>query len=178
MVGLLTLCALGAAVLSSRHVSHGARPVASPLVGAPAPPLSGDTVTGGHVSLSQYRGRWVVLNFFASWCVPCEQETPVLARFAHAHPGPRGPAVVGVVYQDDDGSVKAFSVSHGATWPLLAYRSAGASEAYGVSYIPVTFLIAPDGRVAAKLLGGLRPGQLDTVLAGTQAPVTPASASS
>jgi cytochrome c biogenesis protein CcmG/thiol:disulfide interchange protein DsbE len=156
--------AVGSALWSA-HGDPGATLSGSPLIGRPAPPLAGATVTGGHTSLASYRGRWVVVNFFASWCVPCQQETPELARFAAAHPGPGDPAVLGVVYQDDDGSVRDFIRHHRVTWPLLSYAGIDTANAYGVAGIPVTFLVAPDGRISAKILGGLRAGQLDTLVA-------------
>ncbi|MHB8669546.1 MAG: TlpA family protein disulfide reductase [Acidimicrobiales bacterium] len=164
------VAALVVSVVSALSASNskGASPVHSALIGQPAPALAGETVTGGHASLSAYRGRWVVVNFF-SWCVPCQKETPELVRFAAAHRGPKDPAVLGVVYQDDDASVRSFTHDHGVTWPLLAYRTIDQAAAFGVSGIPVTFLVGPDGRVAGKALGGLRSGQLDTLIANAQA---------
>ena len=154
--------------LSARN-SKGVSLVHSALIGKPAPGLAGETVTGGHASLAAYRGRWVIVNFFASWCVPCQKETPELVRFAAGHTGAHDPAILGVVYQDDDGSVRSFIHDHHVTWPLLAYRTIDQADSYGVAGIPVTFVISPDGRVAAKALGGLRAGQLDTLLADAQA---------
>ena len=154
--------------LSLAHKNNGAAKIASVLIGQSAPPLSGETVGGGHASLAGYRGRWVIVNFFASWCVPCQKETPELVRFAADHRGPKDPAILGVVYMDDDNSVRSFIHDHAVTWPLLGYRSAAAADAYGVTGIPVTFLVSPDGRVATKALGGLRSGQLDTLLADAQ----------
>lgn len=167
---LAVVAALVVSVVSAVSAGNGrgASPVRSALIGQPAPELAGETVTGGHASLAAYRGRWVIVNFFASWCVPCQKETPELVRFATAHRGSRDPAILGVVYLDDDGSVRSFIRDHHVTWPLLAYRSIDQAAAYGVAGIPVTFLISPDGRVATKALGGLRPGQLDTLLANSQ----------
>src|SRR5690349_14169878 len=68
----------------------------SPLVGRPAPAVRGAALTGGTVSLSQYRGRYVVLNFFASWCPPCQIEEPQLVEFAAAHDKSGGAVVLGV----------------------------------------------------------------------------------
>ena len=172
VVGVTAVAAvLVVSVLSALSASNskGASSVHSALIGQPAPGLAGETVTGGHASLAADRGRWVIVNFFASWCVPCQKETPELVRFAAAHSGPHDAAILGVVYQDDDGSVRSFIHDHHVTWPLLAYRTIDQANAYGIAGIPVTFLIAPDGRVAAKALGGLRAGQIDTLLADAQA---------
>jgi hypothetical protein len=79
--------AVGIAVSAARN-DPGAKLSSTPLIGHPAPPLAGAAVTGGRASLASYRGRWVIVNFFASWCVPCQTETPEPARFADAHPAP------------------------------------------------------------------------------------------
>ncbi|MHB8465287.1 MAG: TlpA family protein disulfide reductase [Acidimicrobiales bacterium] len=170
-LAVVVLGVVSALSVAAKHT--GAATVPSALIGRPAAPLGGETVTGGHASLGAYRGRWVIINFFASWCVPCQQETPELVRFAAAHTRPTDPAILGVVYQDDDGSVRSFIHDHGVTWPLLAYRTISAANSYGVTGIPVTFLVSPDGTVAAKALGGLRAGQLDTLLAAAEAKLAP-----
>jgi thiol-disulfide isomerase/thioredoxin len=164
-IGALALIVVSVGVaLWSKPGDRAAMLAASPLVGHFAPPLAGPTVTSGRASLAAYRGRWVFVNFFASWCVPCQAETPELARFADAHRAPDDAAILGVVYQDDDGSVRAFIRTHRVAWPLLSYTGIDAPNGYGVAGIPVTFLVGPDGRVAAKILGGLRAGQLDSLL--------------
>ncbi len=173
--GLLVVGVGVASALSAAHKNTGASTIASVLIGQPAPVLGGEKVGGGHASLAELRGRWVIVNFFASWCVPCQKETPELVRFAAAHRAPKDPAILGVVYMDDDNSVRSFVADHGVTWPLLAYRSVESANAYGVAGIPVTLMISPDGHVVSKALGGLRAGQLDTLLADAEHAAMPTS---
>jgi cytochrome c biogenesis protein CcmG/thiol:disulfide interchange protein DsbE len=88
------------------------------------------------VSLSDLAGRPVILNFWASWCVPCRQEFPVFVagRAAHADAGLE---ILGVVYKDDAGNARRFATDNGATWPLLldpGERTYAAYLGFGVPY--------------------------------------------
>ena len=140
------------------------RAVKSPLVGKPAPPIEGTTVDGGQVSLAGLRGRWVVVNFFATWCVPCRQEHGDLIRFSEAHAASGDAAVLGVIYSDNAQAVKEFRDSEGGDWPMLADPKGRIALDYGVSGVPESFLVSPEGVVVAKLLGGVRAGDLDQLL--------------
>ena len=133
--------------------SAPATEVDSPLVGHPAPALSGTTVAGAPFDLSSLHGRWVVVNFFASWCPPCQQEEPDLVAFAYRHRGVAGVALVGVAYDDAAGSARRFLSSSGATWPALADPGGTMAVDFGVRAPPETFLVSPDGVVAAHLDG-------------------------
>ena len=140
------------------------RAVKSPLVGKPAPAIEGSTVDGRDATLAGLRGKWVVVNFFATWCVPCRQEHPDLVRFAEAHQATGDATVLGVVYSDNAQAVKEFRDQQGGSWPMVADPKGRIALDYGVSGVPESFLVSPDGVVVAKLLGGVRAGDLDNLL--------------
>jgi cytochrome c biogenesis protein CcmG/thiol:disulfide interchange protein DsbE len=135
------------------------------LVGHPAPPVSGPALSGSaSYSLSMYSGKWVVLNFSASWCVPCVQETPQLEDFYGEHARTGDAVILAVAFDSTDIShLAAFLASKGAKWP--AVNDPSAEVAYGVSEIPQTFLISPSGVVAAKFFGAVTAAELDHYIA-------------
>ncbi len=140
------------------------RSVKSPLVGKPAPPIEGTTIDGAPATLAGLKGKWVVVNFFATWCVPCRQEHPELIRFSQAHEATGDAAVLGVVYSDDAQAVREFRDKEGGGWAMLADPKGRVALDYGVAGVPESFLVSPEGVVVAKLLGGVRAGDLDQLL--------------
>ena len=137
----------------------------SPLLGKPAPGISGASLTGtGQVQLSSYLGRWVVVNFMASWCVPCQEEMPQLLAYAQRHQGSAAPVLLSVEYDEGDaGALRSFLRSRDATWPAVV--DAQAKVDYGVSGIPQSYLIDPEGTVVVKINGEINADQLDTDIA-------------
>ncbi|MDA8201229.1 MAG: TlpA disulfide reductase family protein [Chloroflexi bacterium] len=128
--------------------------VASPLVGKPAPPFSLATLDGGHVSLAELRGRPVVLNFWASWCVPCRDEAPLL-QAASVDYAARGLVVLGVLYEDSAENARAFMRQYGQTYAGLLDPDGRTALDYGVFGIPETYFIDRAGRIASKQTGQL-----------------------
>jgi cytochrome c biogenesis protein CcmG/thiol:disulfide interchange protein DsbE len=128
--------------------------VASPLVGRPAPGFTLTPVDGGApVSLAALAGRPVVLNFWATWCVPCFEEHGVLTAGARE----LGSEVqfLGVVYEDEPSRVQAFLAERGGGYPSLVDPDSRTAIAYGVFGVPETFFIDASGSIVAKHVGPL-----------------------
>jgi thiol-disulfide isomerase/thioredoxin len=109
---------------------------------------------GKPVDLGRYRGKAVFLNVWATWCGPCVAEMPSIARLS-ADPRLKDVAFVGVSVDDDDEPVRRFVKEHSLRFTIL--RATGpAPAAFATEGIPATFLIAPDGRIAARHVGSAR----------------------
>ncbi|HVC69033.1 MAG TPA: TlpA disulfide reductase family protein [Acidimicrobiales bacterium] len=143
--------------------------VYTPLLGRPAPGITATTLTGRGFDLGAYRGRFVVLNFFASWCPPCQQEQPELVSFAYGQRGAGEAAVVGVVYDDASSNARAFDAEAGANWPAVVDPGGQIALRYGVRAPPETFLISPAGKVVAHIDGAVTAAYLDRQLAAARA---------
>jgi len=141
----------------------------SPLVGTMAPAVRGVTVGGTQFALPRAPGHYVVLNFFASWCVPCQLEGPELVTFEFQHQQSGSPSVVSVVFQDTTSSALAYQRKIGVTWPTMADPNNAIALAYGVREDPTSFLIAPDGRVVASIVGGVTAKGLNALVARSEA---------
>ena len=129
-------------------------PVETPIVGRPAPAFDLQTLDGQRVSLAELRGSPVVLNFWASWCIPCREEAPLLTA-ANATYGSRGLRILGVVYQDSSENARAFMARYGQTYPGLLDLDGRTAIDYGVFGIPETFFIDPTGVVRSRQVGVL-----------------------
>lgn len=130
--------------------------------GHPVPEISATALDGPAVSLHALRGRWVVVNFFATWCDPCKAEYPQLVRFANEHTGTA--QVVGVVYEDRNADAVRFHRAEGGTWPIVADPSAHIASRYRVSALPQSFVIDPQGDLVAHIFGGVTVANLDKAM--------------
>ena len=134
--------------------------------------MAGRTIDGKQVSLADYRGRWVLVNFFATWCVPYRTEHPELIAFHHRHRLLGDAEVVGVIYSDPTEEVLAFRRREGGEWPMLEDPKGRIAVDMGVSGVPESFLVSPDGVVVSRLVGGVRAAALDELLARAKASST------
>jgi cytochrome c biogenesis protein CcmG/thiol:disulfide interchange protein DsbE len=132
--------------------------------GTPAPALRLPGLEGGQVDLAALRGRPVVVNLWATWCVPCVGEFPLLRRAAATHRQDRL-AVVGVLTNDRAAAARAFVRRHRATWPVGIDQGASVATAWGAVGLPHTYFIRPDGTLASHQLGELDQASLDRQLA-------------
>lgn len=113
------------------------------------------TFDGRTLSLSDYRGKTVVINFWASWCPPCREEAPVLRAFAAAH---RDDTVVllGIDVWDSEADARAFLSEFGLTFPNALDTDGRVTVEYGVSGVPETFVVGPDGSLLGKYTGPVK----------------------
>ena len=122
---------------------------------------------GAH-ALADYRGKIVVLNFWASWCEPCKDEAPVLEA-AHKRLVASGTGtVLGVTYTDVEGDSKAFVRKFGLTYPIVRDVGTKLAREYGTRALPETFVIDARGRVAALSRGVISKRALDDAIAEAQ----------
>jgi cytochrome c biogenesis protein CcmG, thiol:disulfide interchange protein DsbE len=153
IVALAALLGLLAYGLSSnepdREIERAlARGERKPAPAIELPRLSG----GGRSSLADYRGKVVVLNFWASWCEPCRTESPLLQRW-HERIARRGGTVLGVDVLDVSSDARAFAREYRLRYPMLRDRSGDALDDFGVVAYPETFVIDRRGRIAASRRG-------------------------
>ena len=156
------------AVLATRPPASVAE-VQSPLVGAAAPPVRGVTVDGHVFALPRAPGVYTVVNFFASWCGPCQQEGPELVKFAFQHQQAGDAQLVGVVFDDTTSAARSYQAELGATWQTLADPRGDLALSFGVRAPPSTFLIAPDGRVVAYVVAPVTATDVDALIARAKA---------
>jgi peroxiredoxin len=138
----------------AKAVSHGK------VVAAPAfrlPRLGG----GAPVSLAAYRGQAVVVNFWASDCIPCKQEMPRLEA-AYRRWAPKGATVLGVDVLDSRAAARAFARSHGVTYTIGVDALGDLASRYGVAYTPTTFFVDRRGRIVKRVLGPVPDSELDS----------------
>ena len=133
----------------------------------PAPPVRGETLTGGTEDVRDHVGRVVVLNFWASWCAPCRAEAPML-RGAYERFHARGVDFIGIDIRDNDAGALAFERNYGIRYPSIRDEAGSIALDFDGAvpgYPPVTVLIDASGRVAARIIGQLPRGVLEPLLA-------------
>ena len=156
VVGLLTF---GLLSKGSSGIELGEAAPASPL-----PRLEG----GGDGSLADYRGRWVLVNFWASWCGPCREEAPLLESFQRRH-GDAGFTVLGIDSRDLSGDGRAFVRRVGRSYPQLRDGDGATAGDFGTTGVPENYLVDPRGRVRLLVRGPVTEAYLD----GSVAPLLP-----
>jgi cytochrome c biogenesis protein CcmG, thiol:disulfide interchange protein DsbE len=131
--------------------------------GKTAPGFSLTLFGGNTISLKEQRGQVVVINFWASWCVPCREEAADLEQTWRHYQG-KGVSFVGINVSDTDRNALAFIKQFDITYPNGPDRLGRIAKAYGITGQPETYVVAPDGRLVARRLGPLSQEQLQALI--------------
>jgi len=136
--------ALAACLLACSVTAQAAMPA--------QPSLKVTTLDGKAFDLVAQRGHWVVVNFWATWCVPCIKEMPDISRFVSDHADVRA---IGLAYEDSDkADIQAFLAKHPVSYPIAQVTMDDAPKDFDEPRgLPTTYLIAPDGHVAKRFVG-------------------------
>jgi len=116
------------------------------------PAFKGQTTTGLAVSLADFQGRVVLMNFWASWCAECRPEMPLFERL-HQDFVAQGLTVLGINVHEETQRIEQYAREFGLTFPLVVDPGGEISRAYGVVGLPTTFLVGRDGRPVALAIG-------------------------
>lgn len=145
LAGLVGLLAYG--LLSS----NPDRDPPNALLGKPAPTFALTDTLGKTHDLSALKGKGpVVVNFWASWCVPCRQESPLFAKLSNL---PSNVQFLGVLYNDQKAGAEEFSREYGLKYPTLLDPGSKVAMRYGIGQVPVTYIVDPQGQVVYHKLG-------------------------
>lgn len=154
---LLLLVATVGVVLTGR-LGGAQAPVRSVLLDRPAPSLAGPTLDDAAFDLADWRGQVVVVNVWASWCVPCQQEQPLLVE-AYRRLAPQGLKMVGINVRDRPQDATGFLQQYGnAPWPSVVDPDGRHAVDWGTFALPETYLVDRSGTVVAKAVGQLDAG--------------------
>ncbi len=136
-----------------------------------APEFAGETLDGGSFDMAAQRGRWVVVNFFSTWCVQCVVEHPELVAFHDRYRGDANVRLVSVVFQDEVDVIARFFAERGGDWPVVITNTGRIAIDFGVTAVPETYLVDPLGRVVTKFTGGVTLAGLEAQLVRAGAPL-------
>ena len=147
-IGLLLL---GKSSSASEHLFQAMGMAKLP--GKPAPDFTLPDLDGNQVSLHAYKGKLIFLNFWATWCIPCREEMPVMEQL-HRTFQPQGLAILAVDLKESPDKVKAFFDQHRLSYTALLDASGSVFRDYQVMGLPTTYLIGRDGTLLARGVGG------------------------
>ncbi len=134
-----------------------------PISSGGAPDFTLSTFDGGSLTLSKLRGQVVIVNFWASWCKPCEQEAAELEAFYRANKD-RGVLLIGVDYVDTETEARGFLLRYGISYPNGPDLGTRISQAYRIKGVPETYIVDKNGQLARTLIGPTTQATLQAIV--------------
>lgn len=162
LLGILVV--LAAIVPVTFLIRRSGNPVPQAVAGRnrPAPDFKLKALDGSTLDLASLRGTPVVVNFWASWCIPCRTEFPIIARAAREH---KDAKIVGVIFRDLPGDARRFAKQFDVHWPLLIDPDSEVATAFRVRSIPTTFFVDAHGKIDSFVYGQLTTRIIDRQIA-------------
>jgi peroxiredoxin len=136
----------------------------SQLLGKQAPAFEVRTLDGQPVTLADVAGKSVVVNFWNTWCIPCQEELPALEAFYREHANDSDFVMIGIVRRDDTPTVKKFVAGEGLGWTIALDPDKQAALDFGTRGQPETYAISPSGQIVAAKYGPMSKQELETFL--------------
>lgn len=160
---VVALMAVGCNNTGAQPAAVAGQPTAAPQTLA-TPEAARDftlpTLDGESITLSDLKGGWVLLNFWATWCGPCVEEMPYLNELARERPL----TVLGINFHEEAEPVQSFVDEYKISFPILMELDSVTEMVYGVRALPRTYLIAPNGMIARRIVGQIVPEDLNAWL--------------
>jgi cytochrome c biogenesis protein CcmG/thiol:disulfide interchange protein DsbE len=141
----------------------------SHLVGKAAPAFELPNLAGGRVSLADTAGKATIVNFWNTWCIPCQQEAPALEKFYADHASDSDFAMVGIVRGDETGTVQKYVRKNGVNWTIALDPQNQAALDFATRGQPETYAISPSGVVTAAKYGEMSSADLENFLQSARA---------
>ena len=164
VIAIVLFCAAGVlfAIDYSRWNSGAGAVYGRATIGSPAPDVAFAALDGSHATIRSFTGHPLLINFFATWCVPCKAELPLI-QSRYERLAARGLEVIGLDQQEDAPDVRKFARAHGVTYPVFIDQGA-AIDAYGGNSIPMSLFIDAKGVLQAVHIGEMSDAMLDADL--------------
>lgn len=149
-------------VFGIQKTRHGSPQNPGALQGKPAPDFSLASLDGSTLKLSDYRGKAVLLNFWATWCEPCKIEMPWFVDLQKKY-GPQGLQILGVAMDDaSNKEISDFAKKMGVNYPIVIGKEAVGDQYGGLPYLPSTFYIDREGKVVDRVYGLVSRSEMET----------------
>ena len=165
-LGMVILAAVGigsGTLLSLLTTKVGDAPLLAPVEKSPAPDFQLEALDGSSIKLSDLRGHPVLINFWATWCGPCQLEMPLIEQYYQKYQ----PDLIVLAVDNDEPKpdVQAFATNHNLTFPVLLDPGAKVEDLYRVGAFPTSFFVDKSGTILYQYIGSLNEGQLVQYLA-------------
>ena len=157
LIWIVVIVAVSVMLVAAPYLTRRDRasndPKLGELKGKPAPEFSLESLEGKTVRLADFRGKAVLLNFWATWCQPCKIEMPWFEQLQKQY-GPQGLQVVGIAMDDaSKEDIARFAKDMGVNYPILLGKESVGDAYGGVQFLPSTFFIDRDGKIVNRVFG-------------------------